>query len=283
MLLVVPLAVAAFAFGRKDQPRPMPPVAPMPTSTAARRQAPKLRPLDVQVDRSGRPYDVAMPAGYHVTTSMLTHLTAPSNRVLVGGGESIAFGGDGETPITLAPRADHRYRIDVVWRQSGAAHVRDVAGVIIRERAGAVTDWRAFEPASYGTDAGTGGITTPEWTPRVPADEGSNQLFQWLDGSVSSPGDDDLTVMDLDGVPGNDTIVFANGWGDGGFPGIAGYDRAGRRVAILIWNVIVPWRLAGLEGTPPIEVTRRERVLARCLAGQVSVPGASGCRRIDGP
>ena len=66
----------------------------------------------------------------------------------------------GETPITLAPRADHRYRIDVVWRQSGAAHVRDVAGVIIRERAGAVTDWRAFEPASYGTDAGTGGTNT---------------------------------------------------------------------------------------------------------------------------
>ena len=46
-----------------------------------------------------------------------------------------------------------------------------------------------------------------------------------------------------------DTIAFSNGWGDGSFPSLAGYDASGARAAIVLWSVVAPWRIAFPEGS----------------------------------
>ena len=84
-------------------------------------------------------------------------------------------------------------------------------------------------------------------------------------------------VADVDGRRGTDTLVFANGFGDGGFPAIAGYDAAGRRAQVVLWTIVAPWRLAFPEGEPPSQVTKRENDLAACLAGDRLIDGAR-CR-----
>ena len=78
-------------------------------------------------------------------------------------------------------------------------------------------------------------------------------------------------------MEGIDTIAFANGFGDGGFPSIAGYDAHGERSAIVLWTIVAPWRLAFPQGRPPLQVTAREKALAACLAGPRKVDGAR-CR-----
>jgi hypothetical protein len=85
-------------------------------------------------------------------------------------------------------------------------------------------------------------------------------------------------------VEGIDTIAFANGFGDGGFPSIAGYDAQGNRVAIALWTIVAPWRLAFPVGEPP-GPGDRTREGARSLPRRASqdqpsrLPGRSLIRR----
>jgi hypothetical protein len=85
-------------------------------------------------------------------------------------------------------------------------------------------------------------------------------------------------VDDIDGHEGVDTHVFSNGFGDGGFPAVAGYDAAGKRAQIVLWTIVVPWRLAFPEGEPPSQVTKREEEHAACLAGRRTVELGMRCR-----
>jgi hypothetical protein len=147
--------------------------------------------------------------------------------------------------------------------------------IVIVERDTNVARWGQEGPG-YGTDAGLGAVTTVEWAKQPKGDETAMSRIYWdelVDGERRS------ITADVDGYEGVDTIVFSNGYGDGGFPSVAGYDATGRRAQIVLWTPIVPWRLAFPEGTPPAQVRRREQALAECLAGRRKVDGAR-CRVI---
>jgi len=58
------------------------------------------------------------------------------------------------------------------------------------------------------------------------------------------------TVRTFDGVP--DAVVFPTGYGDGYYPTILGYGASGAVVDLVSFGHVVPWKLSGLPGTPPV-------------------------------
>jgi hypothetical protein len=229
--------------------------------------------VDVTLDPAGRPYDVALPVGATVRRRPLAVLHAPSRDVIFLGGEAVPYVTAGEyKPVALAERPDRTYAVDAIWVDRPAGN--SIVGVVIVERDARVVRWRQLARVAYGTDGGLGGITTVEWA----------AVDKSLDNDVQRRWEEQLIdkgrqsfAIDADGVEGIDTIAFANGFGDGGFPSIAGYDAAGRRSAIVLWTIVAPWRLAFPQGRPPPQVTAREKVLAACLEGRRKVDGAR-CR-----
>lgn len=240
-----------------------------PATTAS-----KPRFLDVTLDPSGRPYDVALRPGAIVTRRALTVLHAPSREVLFMGGEATPYVKAGEyQPVTLAERPGRRYPVHAIWVPE--KHYDSIVGVVIVERDTPVVRWRQLQRVAYGTDGGVGGITTVEWAARPK--ELENAVTHLYDDEFIESSSQSLTA-DVDGHEGVDTIVFQNGFGDGGFPSIAGYDATGARAAIVLWTIVAPWRLAFPEGTPPPQVMRREKILAACLGGRRTVELGMRCR-----
>jgi hypothetical protein len=233
------------------------------------------RYLDVTLDPRGRPYDVALPRVFkgRIVRRPLAVLHAPSRRVRFTGGE-YAPGDLGDPQVVLAERPGRRYPVQAVWMDSTTPDwIDEIVGVVIVERNTPVARWRELHATAYGTDGGTGAIATVE----TPIDLGTYEELSEAVLAAWTKGRESFTA-DLDGSPGIDTIIFSNGYGDGGFPSIAGYDASGRRAAIVLWSVVVPWRLAFPIGQPPSQVTERENELAGCLVGRRTIEGWSGCR-----
>jgi hypothetical protein len=147
--------------------------------------------------------------------------------------------------------------------------------VMIVERDTSIARWRELDRVAYGTDAGTGAIATVEVS--LAGAAGHEELARRWDKDLIDEERQSF-VADVDGTEGIDSIVFANGFGDGGFPSVAGYDASGRRAQIVLWSIVAPWRLAFPEGRPPREVTNRENALAACLAGKRTIDGGLRCR-----
>lgn len=244
-----------------------PPLGPPAPPTGAPRY------LDVTLDPSGRPYDTLLRKGAKVGRRPLAVLHAPSRRVLFMGGEEANYVQAGEhEPVTLEERSGRRYPVHAVWLDETSYD--SIVGVVIVERDSPVVRWRELELVAYGTDAGLGAITTFEWAARDKAH--SNEISRRYWKLLVEQGRQSF-VADVDRHDGVDTIVFSNGFGDGGFPSIAGYDASGRRAQIVLWTIVVPWRVAFPEGRPPSQVTERENELAACLAGNRRIDGAR-CR-----
>lgn len=225
----------------------------------------------VTLDPAGRPYDVEMYPHAVVERRPLAVLHAPSRRVLFMGGEYLPYPDvTGATRVTLAERPNRRYPVDAIWVKDTKTAADNIVGIVMVERDTPIVRWRELHPVAYGTDGGVGGITTAEWAARPDVEKRryEKELIDWSGESRAS---------DVDGHDGVDTIAFANGLGDGGFPSVAGYDASGSRAAIVLWTVVVPWRLAFPGGRPPPNVTARENALAACLAGRRKIDGAP-CR-----
>jgi len=230
--------------------------------------------IGVTLDPSGRPCDVALGKGATVERRRLAVLHAPSRRVAFMGGEEVPYPyvRDYKT-IALAERPGRLYPVDAIWVHEQRGSDR-IVGVVIVERDTPVARWRTLRETAYGTDAGLGAITTREWLVKPEGADGgvlARRLDKWPKGRQ-------FFTEDVDGRPGLDTLVFENGFGDGGFPAVAGYDASG--TAIVLWTIVAPWRLAFPQGTPPQRVTQREDALAACLAGRRTIDGA-GCRLAD--
>jgi hypothetical protein len=73
-----------------------------------------------------------------------------------------------------------------------------------------------------------------------------------------------IVLNDADEDNKFDTLVFSNGFGDGGFPLSRGLDSEGELVAIVITSQMLPWRLTVPDGVPPPEVTAEEDRIATC-------------------
>jgi hypothetical protein len=215
-----------------------------------------------------------MPVGATVARRPLALPHAPSRRVIFLGGEAVPFVTAGEYEhVTLADRPGRTYPVHAIWIDTRDSY-DSIVGVVVVERDARIARWRQLERVAYGTDGGLGGITTVEWAAKDKS----------LDGDVQRRWNEELIdkgrqsfAIDADGVRGIDTIAFANGFGDGGFPSIAGYDARGVRSAIVLWTIVAPWRLAFPEGRPPPQVTAREQALAACLAGRRKIDDAR-CR-----
>jgi hypothetical protein len=230
---------------------------------------------DVSLDPTGRPYDVALVAGETLERRRLAVLHAPSRRVLFMGGEYLAAPSLIDSKqVTLGERRGRRYPVDAIWARNKRKGYKSIVGVVIVERDTPIVRWRELHNAAYGTDGGNGGITTFEWSAK--SKEVHNEIDRLYWSELVDKGRL-YFVGDADGYEGSDTIAFSNGYGDGGFPSLAGYDASGARAAIVLWSVVVPWRLAFPEGKPPPEVTRAENQFAACLKGLRKVEG-SRCR-----
>jgi hypothetical protein len=231
----------------------------------------------VTVDGSGRPYDVPLPGGATVERRRLSVLHAPSRKVIFLGGEAVPYVRAGEyEPVTLAERPGRTYPVDAIWVDTRNSY-DSIVGVVIVERDTPVTRWKQLERVAYGTDSGLGGITTVEWAAKEKSLDSEVQR-RWEEELVDK-GRQSFSI-DADGAQGIDIVAFANGFGDGGFPSIAGYDAEGRRSAIVLWTIVAPWRLAFPQGEPPPQVTTRENALAACLDGRRTIGGAH-CRVAD--
>jgi len=261
LVLVVVAIVAGALLVRNDDSE-----APATTTEAA---GPEPFVWDVKLDPQGRPYDAPLFPGSSVVRRPLAVLHAPSRRVLFMGGEYLPSPLPDARRVTLAERQGRRYPVHAIWEVRDQSGLKSIVGVVVVERDTPIVRWRVLHDPGYVTDAGTGGITTPEWAAR--AEPHANDVVHLYNAAFQK--NREHFVGDVDGHKGIDTIGFRNGWGDGAFPSIAGYDAAGDRVEIVLWTKIVPWRLAFPEGEPPAMVTKAEKDFAECLAGRLEVEG----------
>lgn len=242
-------------------------------------RAPLLR---VTLDPDGRPYDEALRPGSTMERETIGTIAAPAGELLVMDGNAIqvdpSFFADESVRIEVAPeRVDedgvHVVNVDVIWERwpaaVGGARGRSVLGVWIGPTDAPVEAWDPFELA-YGTDGGVGGVI-----PRsviALAEELDDEW--WIDHPDFGP---DYELLDLDDIPGTETLVFVNGSGDGAFPLARGRDADGQVVAVLIWRTGAPWRLAAPSGRPPADVIEREEELLECIAGARPVDVFGAC------
>ncbi len=249
------IAVAASLAAGCSSDGPAPVVGTPTVTTVEPRMGPTSpEELGIALDPSGRPYDAPIGEGTEVEPRLLDrfHITDGRLRVLDG------------NALEVRPTNADAHQVDfgveeldvrIVWERLTIAgrEREDVLGVRVEVPGATVARWGPFEPA-YGTDGGVGAITSQAVIDR--AEAGPDVDLEQV-----------LEVFDLDGEPGPDSMVFHNGFGDGGFPMSRGTDADGELVAMLIWHTRYPWRLAVPDGTPPPDVTEREQQLQECIDG----------------
>ena len=241
-------------------------------------------PLKVSVDQAGRPYDTELQPGWTTAVEEVGVLVVPDGELRVVDGNAIevdpAYFADEATAIDFGETV----AVDLSFVRQSDGEPGPILGVRLDVPGTVVDRWSRFEPA-YGTDGGVGGVTTrrlielassfgddidPTWhvNPAVVA-----VTEEW----VLVPDGPDHFLGDLDPTPGDDTLVFHNGWGDGAFPLSRGFDVGGELVSVLIWDVRHPWRPAVPDGTPPPDVTEREQELQECLDGERDIDAYGNC------
>lgn len=116
----------------------------------------------------------------------------------------------------------------------------------VRVSTAPVVRWVDEADLGFGTDGGLGRMMSAEGAVSLDDDRGTSD---WSEQMLSDWGRTCLS-MDSDGLPGTDIIFLATP-GDGGYPGIVGYDRSGHIASVVILIDEAPWALMGLTGEPP--------------------------------
>jgi hypothetical protein len=236
--------------------------------------APAQVTIAVSLDPRGRPYDEHLAPGATVDRLRLMRLHAPTRRVLFMGAKEIGKVRRGTSRLVLlAERPGHEYPVDAIWLYE-PGQPRKTVGVVIAERDSPVVRWRQLSDPAYTTYLGVGGITTIAWSGLPKGTDNPVEQAYWIKLRESQL---QTAVVDTDERSGIDTVIFRTGRGDGSYPSFAGFDAAGKRAQIVLWSQSVPWRVAFPEGTPPVQVTRRENHLRSCLHGRTTA-GGSPCR-----
>lgn len=254
---------------------------PITTVTELRRAT--AEELHIRLDPTGRPYDTEILEGREDTTTTFEaigelHVPGGHLRVMDGNGLEVDpwFFRDGAVAVEFG--AAELLDLGIIWevwpRRSGPRATdpppRGVLGVRLDVPGTEVARWGRFELA-YGTDGGVGGITSQSTidTAKEGWDEGSH-VIEYESGFT-------FVLNDWDGVPGDESFIFANGTGDGGFPMTRGYDADDRLVSLIVWDPRHPWRLAVPDGTPPPDVTEREDQLLACMQGTRPIDNYGYC------
>ncbi len=245
--------------------------------------------LQVTLDPDGRPYDEALRRGHDVERETIGTIAAPGGELLVMDGNAIhvdpSFFADESVEVEVTPErieddGVHFVNVDVVWElwpaAAGLKRSRSVLGVWLGPTDAPVEAWDPFELA-YGTDGGVGGVI-PRSVNTLVEELGDDEW--WIDDPDFGAN---YELLDLDDIPGTETLVFANGYGDGGFPLSRGRNADGEVVAVLIWRIGAPWRLAAPTGLPPADVIERENELLECLAGDRPIDVFGTCEPDHNP
>jgi hypothetical protein len=122
--------------------------------------------------------------------------------------------------------------------------------------------WEDDRRFGWGTDGGMGFIGSPEAASTL------SVLHTNWDHLIAHLGRKHCVAFA--NSKGRNFVVYDNGFGDGGFPGTAGYDASGRLVAITWLLGPKPWVLGGLPGTPPTWVRKIIECRRRLIAAGVS-------------
>ncbi len=245
-------------------------------------------PLQVSLDAAGRPYDARLPDNVSTRRDTIGALSVPGGELLVMDGNAIQvdpnFFADQATPIRVGadrvgPDDVHVVNLDIIWErvepEEGEAFDQ-VLGVWVGPSDAEVAAWDDFEYA-YGTDGGVGGLI-PATVVDLAADLGDDEF--WIDDEDYDYGSE-YHLADLDGVPGDETFVFSNGFGDGGYPLSRGRNADDEVVVVVIWRTDLPWRVAIPNGRPPLSVTAREDELIECMTGEREISPSGYCRADD--
>jgi hypothetical protein len=226
--------------------------------------------LDVGVDENGRPYDAAYAQYWaaDVEREEVTTLVVPDGRLRVMDGSALqvdpAFFADEAAEVDFDT---DQLESSIVWEVFDEREARSVFALIVSVPGTEVDRWEPFEYAD-GTDGGVGGVTSQSVIDIAAEASVSDDLFI---SDAEFDANSQVNVYDMDGITGDDAVIFSNGYADGGFPMTRGLDADGRLVSVAIVDTRYPWRLAIPEGTPPADITAREDELAECLAGKRSV------------
>ena len=246
---------------------PGPGTIPPPDTRAARPLT--ADELDVELDENGRPYDIER-SWYdrgELVTEAFGSLSVPGGELRIIDGIAaevdLAFFADEATAVPLGSDID---TVEITLHQLATTidadtTVTQIGAVRLDVPAAESVDrWEPYEFA-YGTDGGTGGVTS-----QAVIDAAT------LRGDDDTP--DDFGEFDpaprLDNVLGQDlpdVFVYSNGFGDGAFPMSRGLDRNGDLVSIVLPTLTYPWRLMIADGEPPGDVTTRENEYLECLRG----------------
>ncbi len=255
---------------------PRPTVSIAPRDTRPLDDPPDATELDIGLDRSGRPYDVQQSwyDGSALVAEPLgtVHIADGDLRIMDGSiltvdpvdllaGEYVAVGFDVE-------------RLDLTMLFAGYPPTdeqpvrRSVIGVRLDvPDAATVVEWQPYEFA-YGTDGGVGGLTSGAIeagaADQLPYSEGGDLFVDW-DYEL------DYYLGEHAGAGGPDVFIYANGFGDGGFPMSRGLDAEDRLVSLVLPTLTYPWRLMIPDGEPPTDVTEREDQYVECLNGERAV------------
>jgi hypothetical protein len=206
------------------------------------------REINTNTLAGGGPYDVGnVPPGTleleHVADLKLTdgHLGA-------GAGAEAAYGA---TEPVLVARAGTVAPVTLAVLNS-ARSGRRVAFVEIKLAPQPPVRWAEATHLDIGTDGGDGGFNAGAVI--AATDDATAKGYL----AAHSPKKHNGTVCVLrtvvsDGV--TDSVLFSTGYGNGAYPTELGYDGSGKIVSLVSYGFVVPWRLSGLPGTPPKEVT----------------------------
>jgi hypothetical protein len=209
------------------------------------------RDLNEAVLGSGGPYDVSNVPDGKLVLEHVADLKLTDGRIGAGAGAEAAYGATNPVlvahpgtvaPVTLAVLDSPR---------SG----RRVAFVEIRISPELPVRWAEANHLDIGTDGGDGGFNAGAVIAAAD-DATANGYHAALDPKKHSDTVCVLRTVLSDDV--TDSVLFSTGYGNGAYPTELGYGVSGKVVSLVSYGFVVPWRLSGLPGTPPREVTDHE-------------------------
>lgn len=203
--------------------------------------------------RPGEILDTPLPTFPHTARVVRAGtLTLPTGRLLESGAE---YDGQDGTPVAVAEgRGRFPYFFLMVGpRSGGRTHEAPAMAQLVLRPGRTPIRWTDDPRFGFGTDAGSGFLGSPEAAALLARATGrdarSSALSPFFEAFVDS-----RVCVRWRHRSGADFFYYANGWGDGSFPGAAGYDARGDLVAITWFFGWYPWALAGVPGQPPAPV-----------------------------
>lgn len=161
--------------------------------------------------------------------------------------------GQPEGVARIAAGTVHAAPVSVAVLDSPSAG-RRVAFVEIRLDAAVPVIWAPEPKLFIGTDGGDGGFVALGQAPTAPAGDAADTAVDDY-FAASFPDRHDVSTWNqcvVRSTSGHvDGVLFATGYGDGGYPTYLGSDADGQVVSVVSFGMVLPWSLSGLPGTPP--------------------------------